>query len=242
MIPEMVAFFLPCLLALVGFNARDCCKILGVVEDITGSVVPGAVIELHGANVSGVIRVKSDGQGVYEFSGIPPGHYTLVLLSPGFLTLTVDSIQVNDENVSIPPVRLDLGMRCGDPNYQVLRYLRLTNIPTRGSLVATAESQRDYFDQKPRALGDARVTLFCAPNIPCDTTTTDSQGKFMFTNLRPGTYSVSVSSPGTFTAKESGFIVQAGFSATYWPLIVNRCGDPRCDPKRKPKKPIALCQ
>ena len=56
----------------------------GRVVDDSGSVVPGAVVQLIGDDDSRQLAAASDAAGNYGFARVPPGSYTLRASAPGF--------------------------------------------------------------------------------------------------------------------------------------------------------------
>ena len=69
-----------------------------VVKDPSGAVVPGALVQVKGAEerTAAVTRtdIASDGQGVATVTGLTPGRYALEVSFPGFETLTVPDVRV----------------------------------------------------------------------------------------------------------------------------------------------------
>ena len=60
--------------------------------------------------------------------------------------------------------------------------------------------------------------------------------------LTAGTFSVRVNRRGFYPLDESGFTVQSGYDALYWPTQIERCPRGDCDPLRRPKKPPVCCE
>jgi hypothetical protein len=69
-----------------------------VVKDPSGAVVPGAMVQVRGAEDRTSATVKSDiptnGQGVAAASDLPPGRYTVEVSFPGFETLAIPEVRV----------------------------------------------------------------------------------------------------------------------------------------------------
>jgi len=69
-----------------------------VVKDPSGAVVPGALVQVKGAEdrTAAVTRtdIASDGQGVATATGLTPGRYALDVSFPGFETLSVPDVRV----------------------------------------------------------------------------------------------------------------------------------------------------
>ena len=69
-----------------------------VVKDPSGAVIPGALVQVKGAEdrTAAVTRndVLSDGQGVAVADALPPGRYAVVVTFNGFETLTIPDVRV----------------------------------------------------------------------------------------------------------------------------------------------------
>lgn len=72
------------------------------VKDPSGAVVPGALVQLRGAEprTESIVRtdIPSDGQGVAVVEGLVPGRYTVEVSFPGFETLTLTDVRVRSGN------------------------------------------------------------------------------------------------------------------------------------------------
>lgn len=62
--------------------------IVGTITDSTGAVVPNANIALANAATGNKRAATSNGTGDYQFSLLPPGHYSITIKSQGFKTTT----------------------------------------------------------------------------------------------------------------------------------------------------------
>ncbi len=69
-------------LGLTGLLAAD---FSGVVKDPSGGVVPGAAVELRGAQT---VTAKTDAAGAFSFQNAPDGVYSLTITYSGFVTFT----------------------------------------------------------------------------------------------------------------------------------------------------------
>ena len=77
-------------------------RIVGIITDTNGAVVPGADIQLYKKGVKKPVKTTSDENGNYTFDSVSSGIYELKFKSPGFTTHIVDQIEVkNNETVSI---------------------------------------------------------------------------------------------------------------------------------------------
>ena len=66
----------------------------GIVTDSTKALVPGVTVSLSGPSLMTVERAITDATGVYRFSAVPPGDYSLTFTLKGFATVVRDGINV----------------------------------------------------------------------------------------------------------------------------------------------------
>ena len=73
--------------------------VTGVVSDQTGAMLPGATVTLSNRSVGAVQTATSNNQGVYHFSLLPSGQYTVSASAPGLISDTVQvAIQVGQSS------------------------------------------------------------------------------------------------------------------------------------------------
>ncbi|WP_420238945.1 carboxypeptidase regulatory-like domain-containing protein [Telmatobacter bradus] len=70
-------------------------QITGVVTDKTGAVIPGAEVTATSAATGIKTAGKTNGAGIYTFSALDPGLYTLEISAQGFESLKQENIHVN---------------------------------------------------------------------------------------------------------------------------------------------------
>ena len=58
----------------------------GTVVDQTGARIPGAAIEITNDKSHDARKAKSNSDGIYNFSSLPPGTYTMTIECKGFST------------------------------------------------------------------------------------------------------------------------------------------------------------
>ncbi len=66
----------------------------GIVTDTTRAVVPGVLVSLSGPSLLTPVTTITDQTGVYRFSAVPPGDYTLRFELTGFATITRHGVHV----------------------------------------------------------------------------------------------------------------------------------------------------
>ena len=60
----------------------------GSINDPQGKAFVGAAVQLTSSSTQAVRQVSSNGQGIFEITGLPPGDYELKVQAPGFSPLT----------------------------------------------------------------------------------------------------------------------------------------------------------
>ena len=83
--------------------------ITGVVQDLTGAVVPGAQVTLTNTDTGFVLQGKSNGRGDYVFSPIKIGNYTVSATATGFETTTQENVRVDIQDRLYIPIVLKPG-------------------------------------------------------------------------------------------------------------------------------------
>jgi hypothetical protein len=81
-------------------------SISGAVTDASGAVMPGVRIQLTSVE-TGVERVKTTNpEGFYNFFEVPPGHYEILIRSPGFAEYRQSGVVLDVNSARIINVRL----------------------------------------------------------------------------------------------------------------------------------------
>lgn len=69
--------------------------ITGVIQDNTGAVIPGAQVILTNADTGFVLQGKTDGSGIYNFSPVKIGNYSINASAPGFETTLQKNVHLD---------------------------------------------------------------------------------------------------------------------------------------------------
>jgi len=87
----------------MGHAQQDSGAITGVVQDNAGAVIPDADVTLINTDNGLVLKTKANASGIYTFSPIKIGNYTVSASYQGFETTTQQNIHLDlQENLSIP--------------------------------------------------------------------------------------------------------------------------------------------
>ncbi len=103
-----LVFWLVCICALP-FAARtssaqqDAGGITGTVQDKSGAIIPNATVTLTNTDTGLVLKTKSNGNGIYTFSPIRIGNYSVSAVSKGFQTTDQKNIHIDlQEQLNLP--------------------------------------------------------------------------------------------------------------------------------------------
>src|SRR6202050_639167 len=83
--------------------------ISGKVKDPSGAVVPGAVIDVTNTGTQQTRSFKSDANGQYAASLLPPGNYTVTASAASFQKKVVETVPVVVTETTVIDITLDLG-------------------------------------------------------------------------------------------------------------------------------------
>lgn len=87
----LLAFFVP-----VALHAQNVSSVNGTVQDATGAVIPGVQIDLTNPATGVTFHAKTNSEGTYRFTDIPPGPgYQLTFTHSGFSPLVIKGVYLN---------------------------------------------------------------------------------------------------------------------------------------------------
>jgi hypothetical protein len=81
----------------------------GTVKDANGAFIPGAAVNLTETSTGSGYSTKSTAEGLFTFSELPPGSYTLSVTAPGFESYTQSGIAVDVGGTSTVNAALQVG-------------------------------------------------------------------------------------------------------------------------------------
>jgi len=77
------------------FSQADQGAITGTVQDSTGAVVPNAAVTVTSVDTGLVLKTTTDGSGVFIFSPLKIGTYSVSAVAPGFSTTTQENVTLH---------------------------------------------------------------------------------------------------------------------------------------------------
>jgi hypothetical protein len=89
--------------------AQSASSVRGTVTEQSGSVIPGASVELSNAQTGFSRTTHSAGDGVYQFQNVPPGTYSLTVKATGFEVSRLDNLQLLVNTPATADIALHIG-------------------------------------------------------------------------------------------------------------------------------------
>jgi Carboxypeptidase regulatory-like domain len=204
-------------------------SLTGTVIDQTGAYVARAPVELDSGTKK--YQVQADDAGVYQFSNLPAGEYTLTFRVPGFERRIIKSIGLLErEQKRILDVTLDVGA-CGSLSRDLIL------------LPPGAPFGRLTGGVTPPMKG-VEVTLICRTFSACGSTKTDSNGRFSLDQLSASLYGLNFRHEGFYPENATGYeyTVNAGWESVYVLKELQQCPNANCDPKLRPPRQPTVCE
>src|SRR5258708_32597426 len=72
------------------FGQMETATLSGVIQDPNGRVVPDVEVAATRIETGAVVTTKTNGAGIYFFTGLIPGHYHLMIRKPGFKEVAIN--------------------------------------------------------------------------------------------------------------------------------------------------------
>jgi hypothetical protein len=81
-------------LGVPAFAQTETATLSGVIQDPHGRVVPDVEVSSTRIETGTVVTTKTNGAGIYFFTGLMPGHYHLMVRKPGFKEIAIKEFQL----------------------------------------------------------------------------------------------------------------------------------------------------
>ena len=219
---RLAVFLIPA----VALAQEGTARLTGAIVDTAGAYIAHAAVELDSGTRK--YQAQTDDAGVYRFSNLTAGEYTLRFAPEGFEWLTVKPIGLSEREVKeIPEITLPQDLSC---EFRPRRdFIRLLPVAPFGELSGSV---------LPSAAG-VEVVLICRTFRVCRSTKTDPNGRFSFDMLSAGAYGLSFHRDGFYDQDATGYeyYVNAGMESVYVPLRLEQCADGNCSGKKQRIQP-----
>ncbi len=162
--------------------------------------IAGVEVQLYGENGKLVASTQTDADGHYEFDSLMPGVYTVVEVQPDGYLDGAERIGEVDGNISgIRATNDTLAGIVLSSGSEGTNYNFCEHVPAELSGTVWHDQNNDGVrDANEDTIGNVKIQLFDAQGDLVAETVTDSNGRYAFKNLMPGTYKVNEIQPDTF--------------------------------------------
>ncbi len=192
-------------------------RIRGTIKDLAGSPVPGILVRLSSPQLGVVDVTNTDGKGIYGFSDLEAGSYSIEVSGSGYQS------QVKKGIVVQPPFRniVDFSLPAG-PLLEAQG--SPVNYEAPAGEVVMKEVVGTITDKDKHPIPDALVSLVNPATGASFRAQSGREGKIKMEEVPVGTYKALVASPGyvtmelkpVFVTKESGLVLN--LSLVEYPL------------------------
>jgi Carboxypeptidase regulatory-like domain len=159
-------------------------RIEGVVVDRAGAAVSDAVLRLF--SLERVRETRTDANGGFDFTDLPPGSYDLEVDHPGFKTKILERIQIADK----VPQEFSITLQILNPGCD---FKTAVSFKSRSDSASLRGIVNDVFHGP---LNNATLTLTSSDSGKVHVTTSNDKGEFQLIDMEPGKYSLKVTHCG----------------------------------------------
>lgn len=151
----------------------------GVIQDPKGAVVPDVEVSATRIETGTVLTTKSNGAGIYFFTGLIPGHYHLTLRKPGFKEIAIKDFQLYVQD----KLEQNFSLEIGSVSETVTVEAGAFTINTTDASVSTVVD-RQFAENLPLNGRSFQTLLQLTPGVVLMTSNPEDNGQFSVNGQR----------------------------------------------------------
>ncbi len=185
-------------------------------------LLEGVTVYLLDSQGNRITSTQTDANGRYQFTDLLPGIYGVEEVQPDGYFDGKESLGSEGGSLLAPDSMIDIAL-IGGTNAVNYDFCEIIPSSISGRVSVDTDGDGEY-DANETLLEGVTVELFNSSGTLVATTTTNAAGHYEFTNLRPGTYTVTETQPGDYfdgadRVGSAGGVLQAPDSITGITLI-----------------------
>ncbi len=166
------------------------------VQDPGEAGLPLVTVQLLDSAGNLVSTTSTDANGAYLFTGVRPGTYSVKVVPPPSYLFTAQDVGSDTADSDVSPstgTTASITLANGESNRTVDAGLYLPS--SIGDRVWLDQNANGIQDTGETGLAGVTVHLLDAASATVASTTTNATGTYLFNDLKPGTYSITVIAP-----------------------------------------------
>jgi hypothetical protein len=170
------------LLALIGvpaFAQMETATLSGVIQDPNGRVVPDVEVTATRIETGTAVTTKTNGAGIYFFTGLMPGHYHLTVRKPGFKEIAIKEFQLYVQD----KLEQNFALEIGSVSETVTVSASDLNINTTDATVSTVVD-RQFAENLPMNGRSFQTLIQLTPGVVLTTYNESDNGQFSVNGQR----------------------------------------------------------
>jgi Carboxypeptidase regulatory-like domain len=193
-------------------SAQSGAKLTGVVLDLNGAVIVGTSVSLYSRHET--LQTTSDSKGEFQFANLLPGTYRLEAKRIGFERMVIQPIHIKEEGPASPSITLKMEVAvygdCGDSSSVSYEERESGTAQLAGAMQPVPPKPEPNVDWPWTPFSSATVEILRASsNQVVASVHPDDYGRFQFSGLEMGEYSLRVSYGGYHEVRSENFQINA---------------------------------
>jgi hypothetical protein len=161
------------------FAQMETATLSGAITDPKGGVVPDVEVTATRIETGAEVTTKTNGAGIYFFTGLMPGHYHLMVHKPGFKEIAIKEFQLNVQD----KLEQNFSLEIGSVSETVTVTANDININTTDASVSTVVDQH-FIESIPLNGRSLQPLLTLTPGVILTPVATEGLGQFSVNGQR----------------------------------------------------------
>src|SRR5271156_6677931 len=161
------------------FSQTATATLSGVINDPKGGVVPDVEVTTTRIETGTVVATKTNGAGIYFFTGLLPGHYHLMINKPGFKEIAIKEFELHVQD----KLEQNFSLEIGSVSETVTVTANDLNINTTDASVSTVVD-RQFAENLPLNGRSFQTLIQLTPGVVPATSNSNDGGQFNINGQR----------------------------------------------------------